>query len=117
VVATGCLLLTGLIAPGAYAWCAQAEPSPYAFVGTVIDTKKQDRIATVITDSGRQVKVVGTPDGSWFSRSFTSVDRRYALGGRYEFHPINADSPYRDDRCTATHQLAGPRLRPVATAE
>jgi hypothetical protein len=65
----------------------------------------------VITDSGRQVKVVGTPDGSWFSRSFSSTDRRYALGGRYEFHPINANSPYQDNSCTATQQLAGPRLR------
>jgi hypothetical protein len=113
-LATGCLLLAGSIASGAYAWCAtEAEASPYAFVGTVIETRKQDRIATVITDSGRQVTVVGALDSSWFSTSVSSVDRRYVLGGRYEFHPTNAESPYRDDSCTATRQLAGPRLRPV----
>jgi hypothetical protein len=114
VVAAGCLLLAGFVAPGAYASCAtDAERSPYASVGTVIDTEKHDRIATVITDTGRQVKVVGALDSSWFSRSFSPVDRRYALGGRYEFHPINADSPYQDNSCTATEQLAGPRLRPL----
>jgi hypothetical protein len=114
VVATGCLLMAGSVAPGAYASCAtEASESPYAFVGTVIETEKQDRVATVITDSGRKVKVVGTPDSGWFSKSFSSVDRRYASGGRYEFHPINAESPYQDNRCTAIRQLAGPRLRPL----
>jgi hypothetical protein len=113
VVAAGCLLLGGFVAPAAYASCAEA---PYAFVGTVIYTKKQERIATVITDSGRQVKVVGAQDRAWFSRSFSSTDRRYALGGRYEFHPINADTPYLDNSCTATQQLAGPRLRPRQAA-
>jgi hypothetical protein len=87
--------------------------SAYAFIGTVISTEKDDRIATVITDSGRQVKVIGTPYTSWFSKSYTSVDRRYAVAGRYQFHPINAESPYQDDRCTATHQLAGPIRRPL----
>jgi hypothetical protein len=114
VVAAGCLLLAGFVVPGAYASCAaEASASPYAFVGTVIETGKQDRVATVITDGGQQVKVVGTPNGSWFSRSSSSTDRRYALGGRYEFHPVNAESPYQDNRCTATRQLAGPRLRPL----
>ena len=114
-VATGCLTLAAVVSSSAaYASCAtEAMASPYAFIGTVISTEKDDRIATVITDSGRQVKVLGTPDTSWFSKSYTSVDRRYAVAGRYEFHPINAESPYQDDRCTATHQLAGPRLRPL----
>jgi hypothetical protein len=102
--------MLAVVAPGAYASCGtEAKVSPYAFVGTVIDTDKQDRIATVITDSGRQVTVVGILDGSWFPRSFSSADRRYALGGRYEFHPTNADY----NSCTATQQLAGPRLRPL----
>jgi hypothetical protein len=30
--------------------------SAYAFIGTVISTEKDDRIATVITDSGRQAR-------------------------------------------------------------
>jgi hypothetical protein len=54
--------------------------SPYAFIGTVISTEKDDRIATVITDGGRQVIVLGTPDTSWFSKSFSSADRRFAVG-------------------------------------
>jgi hypothetical protein len=115
VVAAGCMTLTGVIsAPAAHASCAtEAMVSPYAFIGTVISTEKDDRIATVITDGGRQVIVLGTPDTSWFSKSFSSADRLFAVAGRYEFHPINAESPYRDDDCTATHQLAGPRLRPL----
>lgn len=117
MVATGCLILAAVTnAPAAYASCA-TEPvaSPYAFIGAVIRTEKADRVATVITDSGRQVMVLA--DAGWFATSFSSVDRRYALAGRYEFHPINAESPYQDDRCTATHQLAGPRLRPLKSTK
>ncbi|HET9303780.1 MAG TPA: hypothetical protein VFO20_13470 [Propionibacteriaceae bacterium] len=116
---TGCLVLAVLPGePAAYASCAtEARVSPYAFIGTVIDTAEEDRVATVITDGGRQVKVVAVPNTSWFSKSFSSVDRRYALGGRYEFHPINAESPYRDNRCTATQQLAGPSLRPLESTK
>jgi hypothetical protein len=86
-VATGCMTLAAVVsASAAYASCAaDAMASPHAFVGTVISTEKDDRIATVITDSGRQVKVLGTSDTSWFARSFSSTDRRYALGGRCEF--------------------------------
>jgi hypothetical protein len=104
--------------PAAYASCA-TEPvaSPYAFIGTVIRTEKADRVATVITDSGQQVVVLGAQDAGWFATSFSSVDRRYALAGRYEFHPVNAESPSQDDRCTATHQLAGPRLRPLESTK
>jgi hypothetical protein len=100
--------------PAANASCAglPAESS-HSFVGTVIDTSEEDRIATVITDGGRRVTVQGTQDTSWFSESLSSIDRRYALGGRYEFHPTNARDPYRDNACTATHKLAGPRLPPL----
>ena len=113
---TAGLLMAAAIAAGppAYASCrTEAKVSPYAFMGTVISTEKEDHIATVITDSGQRVTVLGTEDASWFLKSFSSTDRRYALGGRYEFHPINADAPYRDNICTATQQLAGPRLRPM----
>ena len=62
MVATGCLILTAVTnAPAAYASCrTEGMVSPYAFIGTVISTAKEDRVATVITDSGRQVKVLGT---------------------------------------------------------
>lgn len=101
-----------------YASCAgPPSPSPYAFVGTVVSTEEEDRIATVMTDEGESVTVLGTGDTSRFSESFTSVDRRYQQGGRYEFHPINAKPPYRDNACTATRQLAGPPLQPLAERE
>jgi hypothetical protein len=109
------VLIIGAVggATSASASCAtEAMASPYAFIGTVISTEKKDHVATVITDNGQRVTVLGTEGGDWFS-GFSSADRRYALGGRYEFHPINAGSPYRDNTCTATRQLAGPGLRPL----
>ena len=86
------------------------DPSPYAFVGTVIATSRGDRVAEVITDEGATVTVQGTEETSWFSNAQSSADRRYALGGRYEFHPLNDDSPYSDNACTATRQVSGPPL-------
>lgn len=110
----GLVTLLLLAAPGAAsASCATDRPpaSPYAFVGTVIDTAKDNRVATVITDEGEQVKVVGTPASGWFATGVSSTDRRYALGGRYEFHPVNASDPYQDNICTATRKLAGPAVQ------
>ncbi len=116
LVLTVALMIAGTIAaaPVANASCARPPiESPHAFVGTVIDTREEDRIAIVITDEGRRVTVLGTRDDSRFVESFSSVDRRYALGGRYEFHPTNASNPYRDNACTATHKMAGPGLQPL----
>lgn len=100
-----------LAAPPAHASCAESpEPSRHAFVGTVIDVEADGRIATVVRDDGTRVEVHGSPtphDGA-----VTSVDRRYAVGGRYEFHPANARSPFEDNACTATRQLAGPTPPP-----
>lgn len=112
-------LLSGVLLPvssgTAQASCAgPPEPSPHAFTGTVIDTDEHDRVATVVTDAGRQVQVLGTKDPSWFTNSYSSTDRRYALGARYEFHPLNEETPYRDNTCTATTHLAGPELAPDA---
>ncbi len=102
------------LAPAAHASCAgPPAESPQAFVGTVVDTREEDRIAIVITDDGRRVAVLGTSDTSRFSESFSSTDRRYALGGRYEFHPVNVTAPYRDNTCTATRRIAGPGLQPL----
>ena len=67
----------------------------------------------MVTDAGRQVEVPGRQDTSWFTNSYSSDDRRYALGGRYEFHPLNDETPYRDNACTATRQVAGPELAPT----
>ncbi|WP_104106189.1 hypothetical protein [Nocardioides sp. 616] len=67
-------------------------------------------MAEVVTDEAATVTVQGTKDRTWFSNSYSSSDRRYALGGRYEFHPLNDDSPYSDNACTATRQVSGPLL-------
>lgn len=87
----------------AYASCAgPPEPSPYAFTGTVLSVEDGGTIATVETDEGDTVTVLGGPGGY----GVTSVDRTYEVGVRYEFHPINDQSPYEDNDCTATHKLA-----------
>jgi hypothetical protein len=98
--------------PPATASCAtdSPAPSPDSFVGTIIGTDEDGRVAEVITDGGQEVTVLGTEHPSEFSNSYSSVDRRYALGGRYEFHPLNDESPYRDNACTATKQISGPPL-------
>jgi hypothetical protein len=82
------------------------SPSPHVFTGTVVDTEAAGRVATVVTDDGETVTVTGAEDPG----SVTSVDRRYAVGGRYEFHPLNGEAPYRDNACTATGQLSGPTV-------
>ena len=96
----------------AFASCAtdSPDPSPHAFVGTVIATSEGGRVAEVVTDDGASVTVEGTDDTSWSSNSYSSADRRYALGGRYEFHPLNDASPYSDNACSATRQVSGPPL-------
>ena len=96
----------------AAASCATDAPAPSqaAFVGTVIATSEGGRVAEVVTDEGSTATVRGTQDASGFGSSHSSVDRRYALGGRYEFHPLNAASPYSDNACTATRQISGPPL-------
>jgi hypothetical protein len=100
-------------APAANASCAEPPAeSAHAFVGTVIDTRADDRVAAVITDDGRRVTVLGASDDNPYG-SFSSVDRRYTSGARYEFHPINASDPYRDNACTATHEVTGPGPQPL----
>jgi hypothetical protein len=34
------------------------------------------------------------------------VDRQYVVGARYEFHPLNGESLYQDNACTASWQIA-----------
>ena len=93
--------------------CATSAPlaSPYAFTGVVISTESMGRFAVVRTDVGATVEVRGTMVTS--DNAFTSVDRSYQVGGRYEFHPTNATSPFVDNECTATQLLS---MTPVASA-
>lgn len=93
--------------PPAYGSCSmETLRSVHAFTGTVVSLTAQDRVATEMTDAANRVKVIGAA-GDWKSGVITSVDRTYEVGVRYEFHPLNAASPYRDNSCTATHQLTG----------
>jgi hypothetical protein len=103
-----------VLAPSpAIASCATDRPprSPAAFAGLVVAVRSEGRVATVRTDAGTEVQVRGTP-GDGLSQG-TSVDRTYERGGRYEFHPVNASSPYEDNSCTATRLLSMESLPPV----
>ncbi|GAA4979155.1 hypothetical protein WHI96_03885 [Pseudonocardia tropica] len=91
--------------PAATASCVpDPRRSEDAFTGTVASTSTDGRVAQVRTDDGRDVQVVGSPTPR--PNTATSVDRSYATGTRYEFHPLNPASPYEDDLCTATHEVA-----------
>lgn len=89
----------------AFASCALAVPgSPYAFVGVVVSTQSHGRVAGVRTAAGEMVEVRGTPDTA--ENAASSADRTYEVGGRYEFHPVNASSPFDDNSCTQTRLLS-----------
>jgi len=118
-VVAAAVLVTWGQAP-AVASCASISGSPWSFAGVVTQVRSDNRIATVRTDDGRLVEVRGA-----LYDSFTSIDRSYSPGGRYEFHPLNDSSPFEDNNCTATHLLSqGPvppaerpsRVGPVAGA-
>jgi hypothetical protein len=111
VPAVVAFLLLGM--PGAaHASCAEPPTdSPYAFTGTVLSVNADGRLAHVRRDDGNRVDVHGGP--TLRDDVGTSVDRHFAAGGRYEFHPRNASSPFQDDACTATRQLSGPSPAPV----
>lgn len=104
------LLLVVLVTAHAVSWPAQAFAScatregvrsTWSFEGVVTAVRSRDRIASVRTDDGRTVEVRGGR-----SRSISSVDRTYKPGGRYEFHPLDASSPFQDNACTATRLLS-----------
>lgn len=95
--------------------CATSDPlgSPNAFTGVVISTESRGRLAVVSTEAGATVEVRGTIVTA--ENAFTSVDRSYEVGGRYEFHPTNATSPFADNECTATHLLSMGAVSSAAT--
>ncbi|MEU8142198.1 hypothetical protein [Nonomuraea sp. NPDC048901] len=77
-------------------------PSPHVFIGVVLSVERDGRVAHVRTDDGQDVQVVGTPSES----GITTADRTYKTGARYEFHPLNASSPFQDNACTRTRSIA-----------
>jgi hypothetical protein len=90
--------------PAAASCSFPPRESPYRFAGVVLATDDGGRTATVRAEAGRIVTVVGAEGGTG---AFTSVDRTYKVGARYEFHPLNNSDPYRDNACTATRALGG----------
>lgn len=107
-LAAGLAVAAGIASPTvAWASCAgPPEPSVHAFSGTVVRTSHEGRVAIVRRDGGDIVTVLGGPDAN--GTGLTSVDRRFAAGVRYEFHPFNAQSPFQDNICSATVQLSSP---------
>jgi hypothetical protein len=102
------------IAPAARASCiADPASSPYSFTGVVARTELGQRIAYVRTDDGRDVVVRGT--SATAENAFTTIDRTYLTGHRYDFHPVNDTSPFEDNACTATLDLgSAPTEQPAA---
>jgi LPXTG-motif cell wall-anchored protein len=94
------------VAPSAAATCIRpALQSPIAFTGTVIRTTDGGRVATVAIAGRTTVTVIGRPGAVSGGPIATDVDRHYLKGKAYEFHPINRVTPYRDNACTATHEV------------
>ncbi len=84
--------------------------SSVAFTGTVTAVGGGDRIATVIVDEvwkggplPSQVQVHGGPSDP---RTTTSVDRTYEQGDKYLFVPVNDESPFQDNICSATQEYS-----------
>ena len=108
-VASWAAMIVMLSVTAAYGSCAaESERSPHAFMGEVLSVTADGKVATVRADDGTTVEVIGGPSGG----SVTSVDRTYEVGVRYEFHPVNDHSPYRDNICTATHVVEAESRRP-----
>lgn len=108
-VASTAVMIVVLSSTAAYGSCAaEVQRSPDAFTGTVLSVTSDGRVATVQTDGGAAVTVIGGPE----SGAVTSVDRTYEVGVRYEFHPVNDHNPYRDNICTATHEVKAESHQP-----
>ncbi|TMB95239.1 MAG: hypothetical protein E6J40_12475 [Chloroflexi bacterium] len=85
----------------------QIASSSIVFVGTVLYTSDQDRVARVKVESiwkgpsmAAYVYVHGSPVSGPFT--FSSVDRRYQAGQRYLFVPVNDRMPFDDNSCSLT---------------
>lgn len=105
--------VAGGAAPAAASCASPAAVSEHRFTGVVTSVSAGGRVASVRTEAGDTVSVVGSPSG--VGGGVTSVDREYTVGARYEFHPVNAGSPFQDNACTATHEVAAPAASPTAS--
>jgi hypothetical protein len=85
----------------------QLASSPVVFVGTVMYTSDQDRVARVKVEAiwrGPSLPAYVDLHGSPVSGPFTasSVDRHYQAGHRYLFVPVNDKMPFDDNSCSLT---------------
>ena len=97
--------------PGSPSLGDRIAAAPTVFVGTVVYTSDQDRVARVKVESiwrgpGLQayIDVHGSPVSGPFTAS--SVDRHYQSGTRYLFVPVNALPPFDDNSCSLTQPFA-----------
>jgi hypothetical protein len=107
------LALLGAAPSGAAASCAvptslpeQIQAAALVFVGTVLSTSDNNRIAYVRVESiwkgplvAEYVNVHGSPGSAG---TVTSVDRHYQAGTRYLFILYSAEQPLQDNDCTGT---------------
>ena len=85
----------------------QLDAAKVVFVGTVVSTTDGGRLARVKVEGiwkgpslPVHVQVSGSPAAG--SSAVTTVDRKYVAGQRYLFVPVNDQSPFQDNSCTAT---------------
>jgi hypothetical protein len=111
LLASGLFVIEGA---GAQASCAappslrdQVASAPVVFVGTVLFTSDNDRVARVKVESiwrgpemPAYVDVHGSPVSGLSTAS--SVDRKYSAGTTYLFVLFSADRPLQDNSCSAT---------------
>jgi hypothetical protein len=93
--------------PGSPSLGDRIAAAPTVFVGTVVYTSDQDRVARVKVESiwrGPQLPAYLDVHGSPVSGPFvaSSVDRHYQSGRRYLFVPVNANPPFDDNSCSLT---------------
>ncbi|MDQ1626083.1 MAG: hypothetical protein QOJ49_1581 [Actinomycetota bacterium] len=103
------LLVLLPVRPAAAACPEPASASAYRFTGSVDRVQQHGQVAFVTISDGRQVEVDGRASGSAGARTFL-------VGQSYEFHPVNTSAPFRDNACTATHELRDSRFTPETLA-
>jgi hypothetical protein len=81
--------------------------SPYAFQGSVVALGNGGLDATVVRKDGVVVEVHG---GTGRLGAIGPDDRIFVVGAVYQFEPLNAASPYKDNLCTATKIIWSPTV-------
>jgi hypothetical protein len=107
-----CGVATATASPGATSTpspgpSATPSLSPYAFQGSVVALGNGGLNATVVRKDGVVVEVHG---GTGRLGAIGPDDRIFVVGAVYQFEPLNAASPYQDNRCTATKVIWSPTV-------